>query len=95
MHQPQNTFCNRVHRREFLKDIAGGFASVGLTGMLASEGFFNTKAVAQELPKYVSPLAPKVAQRLGKAKSVIFLFMYGGPSHDDTFDYNPDLYPFK
>jgi hypothetical protein len=61
--------------------------------MLASEGFFNTKAVAQELPKYVSPLAPKVAQRLGKAKSVIFLFMYGGPSHVDTFDYKPELYP--
>ena len=29
----------------------------------------------------------------GKAKSVIFLFMYGGPSHVDTFDYKPDLYP--
>jgi hypothetical protein len=28
----------------------------------------------------------------GKAKSVIFLFMYGGPSHIDTFDYKPKLY---
>ena len=28
-----------------------------------------------------------------KAKSVIFLFMYGGPSHVDTFDYKPKLYP--
>ena len=28
----------------------------------------------------------------GKAKSVIFLFMYGGPSHVDTFDYKPKLY---
>lgn len=93
MQSPRNTFCNRVHRREFLKDIAGGFASVGLTGMLAGDGFFNTKAVASELPDYVNPLAPKVAQRLGKAKSVIFLFMYGGPSHVDTFDYKPDLYP--
>ena len=27
-----------------------------------------------------------------KAKSVIFLFMYGGPSHVDTFDYKPELY---
>ncbi|MEC7977311.1 MAG: DUF1501 domain-containing protein, partial [Planctomycetota bacterium] len=27
-----------------------------------------------------------------KAKSVIFLFMYGGPSHIDTFDYKPDMY---
>ena len=61
--------------------------------MLAGDGFFNTKAVASELPDYVNPLAPKVAQRFGKAKSVIFLFMYGGPSHVDTFDYKPDLYP--
>src|SRR5439155_25479598 len=28
-----------------------------------------------------------------KAKSVIFLFMYGGPSHIETFDYKPKLYP--
>ncbi|MDA8909150.1 DUF1501 domain-containing protein, partial [bacterium] len=27
----------------------------------------------------------------GKAKSVIFLFMYGGPSHIDTFDYKPQM----
>src|SRR5262249_44910245 len=27
-----------------------------------------------------------------KARSVIFLFMYGGPSHVDTFDYKPRLY---
>ena len=28
-----------------------------------------------------------------KAKSVIFIFCYGGPSHVDTFDYKPKLYP--
>jgi hypothetical protein len=28
-----------------------------------------------------------------RAKSVIFLFMYGGPSHMDTFEYKPKLYP--
>ena len=48
MQSPKNTFCNRVHRREFLKDIAGGFASVGLTGMLAGDGF-NTKALLQSI----------------------------------------------
>ena len=89
----KNTYCKNVHRREFLKDIAGGFASVGLTGMLASEGFFASKAVANEMPKFVNPLAPKPAPLPVKAKSVIFLFMYGGPSHVDTFDYKPKLYP--
>ena len=89
----QKTFCHNVHRREFLKDIAGGFASVGLTGMLAKEGFFANQAVANEMPKFVNPLAPNPAPLPAKAKSVIFLFMYGGPSHVDTFDYKPKLYP--
>ena len=63
-----------------------------LTGMLAQDGFFSSKAMAKELPKFVNPLAPKTPSSR-QAKSVIFLFMYGGPSHVDTFDHKPDLYP--
>src|SRR5262249_50160093 len=37
-------------------------------------------------------LAPRPGHFAGKAKSVIFLFMYGGPSQVDTFDYKPELY---
>ena len=93
MNKPKNTFCNQIQRREFLRDMGGGFASLGLTGMLAQDGFFSSKAMAKELPKFVNPLAPKNPPLPGKAKSVIFLFMYGGPSHMDTFDYKPKLYP--
>jgi len=35
---------------------------------------------------------PITSAALGRAKHVIFLFMYGGPSQVDTFDYKPDLY---
>ena len=91
--KPTNTFCNRLHRREFLKDLGGGFASLGLTGMLAQDGFFSNKALAAQTPSFVNPLAPKNSSFPGKAKSVIFLFMYGGPSQVDTFDYKPALYP--
>ena len=42
---------------------------------------------------FINPLAPKAPPLPAKAKSVIFLFMYGGPSHVDTFDYKPKLYP--
>ena len=83
-------FCNQLNRREFLKDIGGGFAALGLTGMLAQDGFFASKAMAN-VPEFVNPLAPKAPQLPAKAKSVIFLFMYGGPSHMDTFDYKPEL----
>lgn len=86
---PTPNFCGRT-RREFLHNIGGGFASVALTGMLAKEGFFPPSASAAQ----ANPLAPRPAMiPKGKAKNVIFLFMYGGPSHMDTFDYKPALYP--
>ncbi len=75
-------FCGRT-RREFLWETGAGFGSVALTGLLS----------ADEAPPFVNPLAPKKPHFAGKAKSVIFLFMYGGPSHVDTFDYKPNLYP--
>jgi hypothetical protein len=75
-------FCGRT-RREFLWQIGGGFGSVALTGMLSADGFAD----------FANPLAPRKPQHDSKAKAVIFLFMYGGPSHVDTFDYKPKLYP--
>ena len=88
---PRNTFCGRT-RREFLHQAAGGFASVAMTGLMANDGFLANQAVAADgVTPYVNPLAPKAPQFAPKAKSVIFLFMYGGPSHIDTFDYKPAM----
>ena len=70
--------------------MGGGFTSLALTGMLAQDGFFNKAAAANS---YANPLAPREPQLPQRAKSVIFLFMYGGPSHVDTFEYKPKLYP--
>ncbi len=84
---PKNTFCGNT-RREFLGSVGGGFTATALAGLLGGEGYFN-RAGASPL----NPLAPKMPTLPGKAKSVIFLFMYGGPSHMDTFDYKPKLYP--
>jgi len=85
MNIPRNTFCGQTQRREFLHNVSGGFASLALTGMLAKDGFFGQSAIAAPVHAKPKPLP-------GKAKSVIFLFMYGGPSHMDTFDYKPELY---
>jgi len=76
--RPSNTFCGQT-RRDFLHTVGGAFPSLALTGMLANDSLAN-------------PLSPKPQMKPGKAKSVIFLFMYGGPSHVDTFDYKPKLY---
>ncbi len=90
---PTGSFCGRT-RREFLWQIGGGFGSVALSAMLQSDGFLARQAVAADgTTPFVNPLAPKLPPLPAKAKNVIFLFMYGGPSHVDTFDFKPDLYP--
>jgi hypothetical protein len=85
-------FCGRT-RREFLWEAGAKFTGLALTGLLSADGFFAGRAAAGEASrKLANPLAPKAPPRPAKAKSVIFLFMYGGPSHVDTFDYKPKLY---
>jgi hypothetical protein len=88
----ERSVCRRT-RREFLWEAGAGFTGLALTGLLSLDGFFANQAVADGVTKFGNPLAPKKAPRPAKAKSVIFLFMYGGPSHVDTFDYKPNLYP--
>jgi hypothetical protein len=89
----RGSFCGRT-RREFLWEIGGGFGSVALAGLLGSDGFLARQSVAADgVTPFVNPLAPRRPVLPAKAKSVIFLFMYGGPSHVDTFDYKPNLYP--
>jgi hypothetical protein len=86
------TFCHRT-RREFLWEAGAGFTGLALAGLLTADGFFGNRAVAAGSgSKFANPLAPKNPHFSAKAKSVIFLFMYGGPSQVDTFDYKPKLY---
>ncbi|MFG0285452.1 MAG: DUF1501 domain-containing protein [Phycisphaerales bacterium JB039] len=90
--KPRDTFCRRT-RREFLWEAGGAFTSVALTGMLAAEGFLARQAIAADgITRFANPLSPKAPPVAPRAKSVIFLFMYGGPSQVDTFDYKPRLY---
>src|SRR5947209_12842072 len=86
---PRN-FCGRT-RREFLWQTGGGFASVALAAMLGDDFFASQTRAADGLSKFINPLAPKKPHHAAKAKSVIFLYMYGGPSHIDTFDYKPAM----
>jgi Protein of unknown function (DUF1501) len=84
-------FCGNT-RREFFWEAGAGFTGLALTGLLSADRFFAQDRAA-ESQGFANPLAPRNAHFAPKAKSVIFLFMYGGPSHIDTFDYKPELYP--
>jgi hypothetical protein len=83
-------FCGRT-RREFLWETGCGFGAAALTSLLAGDGFLPRARAAAVSPGVSNPLASKLPKRPAKAKSVIFLFMYGGPSHIDTFDYKPRM----
>ncbi len=90
----QRNFCGRT-RREFMWQAGGGFAGTALAGLMGSPFFGEQASAADGMPDenaaWKNPLLPKVPHFAPKAKSVIFLFMYGGPSHIDTFDYKPRM----
>src|SRR5437868_76530 len=67
-------FRPALSRREFLQRAGAGFGNLALTFLLAQE------AEATGAKGKLNPLAPKQPMFPAKAKSVIFLFMYGGPS---------------
>ena len=69
-----------VTRRRFLRSSACGFGSVALAAMCTEQA-----AAA------ASPLAPKVPHIAPRVKRVIFMWMAGGPSQIDMFDYKPRL----
>jgi len=72
-------------RREFLLRGGSGLGAIAASYLLAQDGL----SAAVKTP--VDPLASKKPHFAPKAKSVIFLFMEGGPSHLDLFDYKPEL----
>ena len=88
---PLSTFCGRrasaFTRRDFLLRSGAGFGGLALLDLL--KGSSLQAAMAETRP--ANPLAPKAGQFPAKAKSVIFLFMEGGPSQMDTFDPKPLL----
>ncbi len=80
-------------RREFLWQIGGGFAGVALAGNARPRRLLRPPRLRGSEPIAPSSnlLAPKPQHFPAKAKSCIFLFMYGGPSQMDLFDYKPEL----
>lgn len=74
------------NRREFLTRAGGGFGLLALAHMLRQQNLLAAPAES-----VANPLAPKPGHFAPKAKSIIWLFMYGGPSAIDLFDYKPEL----
>jgi len=69
-------------RREFLLNAGAGFGGLALSALLAEEAQASARVEAG---------GPKLPPFAAKARSVIWLFMEGGPSHIDLFDPKPEL----
>lgn len=83
-----------LSRRQMLQTASAGFGYLALAGLASEQALADSQAT--------HPLAPKPGHHPARAKRVIFLFMHGGPSQVDTFDYKPllakydgDDLPFK
>ena len=73
------------NRREFLTDCFCGVGSLAFASMMA-----RGQAAAATVQNPLAPKPPHVPGR-AKAKSVIFVYQSGGPSHLETFDPKPLL----
>ncbi|MCU0709807.1 MAG: DUF1501 domain-containing protein [Pirellula sp.] len=79
------------NRRNFVSSLGGGF---GWLALQALEKRVHAEEKTRRAVADIDPLSPYAARRphfAPRAKSVIFLFMVGGPSQIDTFDYKPLL----
>lgn len=79
----ENDILKRLTRRHFFADCAVGLGSMALHQMLAAS---DGSGSAQR-----SPLEASASMQAAKAKRVIYLFMAGGPSHLELFEYKPEL----
>ena len=74
----------RLNRRTWLENSCCGMGSLALSCLMWTEESRAANPTG-------NPLAPRPPRTRGPAKSVIFLFMAGGPSHVETFDPKPLL----
>ena len=70
----------KVSRRAMLKSAACGFGSLALTGLCQQSAYASLSKAYQSRPLFPA-----------RAKRIIFIFMAGGPSHVDSYDYKPEL----
>ena len=88
-----NSFGNpfaEITRRHFFSQCAMGLGSVALASLLDERDLFAAGKTGGE-PAFANPFAPKPTHFPARAKSVIYLFMAGGPSQLEMWDHKPKL----
>jgi Protein of unknown function (DUF1501) len=93
MHDIQNLIAAPApvyaDRRDFLRRTGSGFGMLALASLMGEEN--ASRVVGATSGSAINPLAPRPAHFPAKAQNVIWLFMNGGPSQVDTWQYKPEL----
>lgn len=85
---PHPTLNGLLSRRDLFRRAGHGAGLLALAGLLDEQQLLMPRAMAAPS---ADPLAPRPPQLKTRAKSVIWLFMNGGPSQVDTWDHKPEL----
>lgn len=90
MNQEQaDKLLHQITRRHFFRNCGVGLGALALRELLGQSVASATAPVME------NPLAPKAPHFAPRAKNVIFLFMAGGPSQLELFDYKPELIKYS
>src|SRR3954469_12858482 len=81
----QNSYLQGITRRHFFSQCALGLGSIALGSLLGDQRSFGADL------KLANPFTPKAPHFPARAKNIIYLFMAGGPSQLEMFDYKPKL----
>src|SRR5262245_19806905 len=84
----EQQLLRQITRRHFFHDCKLGLGSLALASLLGDQAL---PAAIPAGDRAINPLAPRDGHFPAKAKSVIYLFMAGGPSQLELFDYKPKL----
>ncbi len=87
-HPDLDPIARKIRRREFLTRTSLGLGATALGGLLGSKYLFGDNKTP---PAAEAPSIPVFPNGLPKARRIVYLFMSGGPSQLDMFDYKPAL----
>ena len=82
---PEDRHLQQVTRRHFFSRCAIGLGQIALANLLSDGRLF----AADGAP--ANPMAPRPSHFAPKAKNIIYLFMAGGPSQFELFEYKPKM----
>ena len=88
---PSRENIRSLERRRFLNGLGMGLGLTALQSLESSRLLADSPRKRSHSIDPLNPFAARAPDFAPRAKSVIFLFMVGGPSQVDTFDYKPIL----